>query len=80
MVDTEELEKWIKKSGKKIGFLAEKIGISRQSFRMKCHNKTDFTNRETDILCVELGISELIDKERIFFAKNVDKNRNVVAR
>ncbi len=74
MVDTELLEKWIVASGKKIGYLAEKIGVSRQYFNMKRNNKADFTNRETDILCSELGITSLIEKEKIFFANNVDKN------
>ena len=69
MVDTELLEKKIIESGKKIGYLAEKLGISRQYFRMKCKNKADFTNRETDILCDELSITTLTEKEKIFFKK-----------
>lgn len=76
MVDTELLEKRIAASGKKIGYLAKKIGVSRQYFNMKRNNKADFTNRETDILCRELGIIKLIDKEQIFFVKDVDKNGN----
>lgn len=69
MVDTELLEQKIIESGKKIGYLAEKLGISRQYFRMKCKNKADFTNRETDILCEELNITDLTEKEKIFFKK-----------
>lgn len=69
MVDTELLEQKIIESGKKIGYLAEKLGISRQYFRMKCKNKADFTNRETDILCNELSITTLTEKEKIFFKK-----------
>lgn len=69
MVDTPLLEQKIKNSGKKYGYLAEKLGISRQYFRMKCKNKADFTNRETDILCSELGITSLTEKEKIFFKK-----------
>ena len=69
MVDTPLLEQRIKDSGKKYGYLAEKLGISRQYFRMKCKNKADFTNRETDILCSELGITSLTEKEKIFFKK-----------
>lgn len=69
MVDTELLEQKIIESGKKIGYLAEKLGISRQYFRMKCKNKADFTNRETDILCDELNITTLTEKEKIFFKK-----------
>lgn len=69
MVDTELLERKIIESGKKIGYLANKLGISRQYFRMKCKNKADFTNRETDILCDELSITTLTEKEKIFFKK-----------
>ena len=69
MVDTELLEQKIIESGKKIGYMAEKLGISRQYFRMKCKNKADFTNRETDILCDELSITTLTEKEKIFFKK-----------
>lgn len=69
MVDTGLLEQKIIESGKKIGYLAEKLGISRQYFRMKCKNKADFTNRETDILCDELSITTLTEKEKIFFKK-----------
>lgn len=69
MVDTELLEQKIIESGKKIGYLAEKLGISRQYFRMKCKNKADFTNRETDILCDELSITTLTEKDKIFFKK-----------
>ena len=45
MVDTQLLEEKIKESGKKYGYLAEKLGISRQYFRMKSKNKADFTNK-----------------------------------
>lgn len=69
MVDTEALELLISNSGKKKGYLAEKLGISRQYFRMKCNNSADFTTREVDILCFELDIRKLIDKEKIFFKK-----------
>lgn len=64
MVDTPLLEQRIKDSGKKYGYLAEKLGISRQYFRMKCKNKADFTNRETDILCSELGITSLTENRQ----------------
>ena len=69
MVDTELLEEKIVESGKKIGYLAKKLGVSRQYFRMKCNNKADFTNRETNILCEELNITDLTEKEKIFFKK-----------
>ena len=39
---------------------------------MRCTNKYDFKSSDIDTLCYELGISKLTDKEKIFFAKNVD--------
>ena len=73
MVNTELLERAIRDSGKRKTYLAEKIGCTIQSFRMRCTNKYDFKSSAIDILCNELGISKLTDKERIFFAKNVDR-------
>ena len=69
MVDTQYIEKMILRSGKKKSYLAEKIGVSRQYFRMKCNNEADFTTREVDILCNELNITKLTEKEKIFFKK-----------
>lgn len=69
MVNELMLENRIKESGKKIGYLAEKLGISRQYFCQKRKNKADFTNRETDILCKELNITNIMEKESIFFAR-----------
>lgn len=71
MVDTQELENRIKLSGKKKQYLADKIGCSRQYLTMKIKNEVDFDLREVAILCNELHISTLSDKERIFFAKKV---------
>lgn len=73
MVNTELLEDAIRASGKRKQYLADKVGCTIQSFRMRCTNKYDFKSTDIDILCQELGITRLTDKERIFFAKNVDK-------
>lgn len=72
MVNTELLEEAIRVSGKKKRYLAEKIGCTQQSFRMRCTNRYEFKSGDIDILCRELGITKLTDKERIFFARNVD--------
>lgn len=69
MVDTQYLDNVILQSGKKKGYLAEKIGLSPQNFRLKCTNKSDFRISEVDTLCTELGITRLSDKEKIFFKK-----------
>ena len=67
MADTQYLEKLIKDSGKKKSYLADRIGCSRQYFRMKCNNEAEFTVSEANILCEELNVTKLTEKEKIFF-------------
>jgi hypothetical protein len=67
MVDTQYLESVIESSGKKKVYLAEKIGCTIQAFRLKCNNKNEFKLSEVDILCKELNITKLTEKEKIFF-------------
>lgn len=69
MVDTPYLESIISNSGKKKTYLSDKIGCSVQAFRLKCTNQTEFKISEVDILCTELGITKLTEKEKIFFKK-----------
>lgn len=73
MVDTQNLEKLVNDSGKTKTFLADKCGITIQSLKNKFENRTQFKSTEVGILCTELGITKLSDKERIFFAKEVDR-------
>lgn len=72
MVDTQLLEDAILKSGKKKVYLADRLGISIQTLRLKIKNCYPFDTDEVAILCDEVGIKRLTDKERIFFAKNVE--------
>lgn len=72
MVDTQLLDEKIEQSGKSKSFLANKCGITIQSFRMKRLNLSVFNTDQVDILCSELDIKTLREKEKIFFAKNVD--------
>lgn len=67
MVDTQLLEESIKKSGKKKTYLADKLGMSVQNLRLKINGESDFWTNEVTILCQELGITRLSDKEKIFF-------------
>lgn len=68
MTNTALLEKKIKESGKKKTYLAEKIGLSYAGFRNCVTNKAEFKVSHVDILCDELGITSLKEKETIFFA------------
>lgn len=69
MVDTLALEAIISESGTKKTHLAKKIGISVQNLRLKMNNKSEFKTNEVAVLCDELGITKLTDKEKIFFKK-----------
>lgn len=69
MTNTDKLMDKIKKSGKKISFLAERVGLSRSGFRNCIINKATFKATHIDILCDELKITSLKEKEEIFFAK-----------
>lgn len=70
MTNTELLEQRISDSGKKKGFLAGKVGLSRAGFRNCITNRAEFTASQIDILCAELNITSLKDRFAIFFAKN----------
>lgn len=68
MVDTQYLEAKIRESGKKKEHLARQCGITRQSLTSKCKNESQFTVQQVTILCRELGITKLSEKDKIFFA------------
>lgn len=71
MTNTELLEDKIKKSGKKKGYLAEKVGLSLAGFKNCCTNKSEFRTSQVQILCDELNIESLEEKQQIFFAPDV---------
>ena len=68
MTNTELLEAKIKESGKKISYLAEKCGLSYAGFRNCVINKAEFKVSHVEILCQELGITSLKERQVIFFA------------
>ena len=69
MTNTKLLEEKIKESGKKISYLAEKVGLSYAGFRNCVTNKAEFKATHIDVLCKELSI-DLKEMRTIFFAKN----------
>lgn len=69
MTNTELLERKIIESGKTRAFLAEKVGLSYAGFRNCVTNKAEFKAGQIAILCAELGITTLKEKDAIFFAK-----------
>lgn len=60
-VNTELLQKKIKDSGLKMGFIAEKLGRSRQALSDKIQGRTEFLLSEVRILC---DLLHLTDEER----------------
>jgi hypothetical protein len=69
MTNTVLLKEKIDKSGLKIGFIADFVGISRQLLWKKVNNLTPFNQYEIDKMCEVLRITSLKEKEAIFFAK-----------
>ena len=69
MTNTDLLKDKIDKSGLKISFIADFIGISRQLLWKKVNNLTPFNQYEIDKMCDVLRITSLRQKESIFFAR-----------
>ena len=71
MTNSELLEKKIRESGKKKGFLAKKVSLSLAGFYNCCNNKAEWKASQIDVLCDELNITDLNERQAIFFAKVV---------
>lgn len=61
------LNKYIDNSGLKIGFIVEKLGISRQAFDKKRKGETAFRASEVFVLCTLLNITDDDIKNKIFY-------------
>ena len=68
MTNQELLEKKILESGKKRGYLAKKCGLSRVGFLNCVKGDALFNTSHVKILCDELNITSLKERESIFFA------------
>lgn len=66
----ELLRSYIKDSGVKVSFLADKIGISRQALHLKVNGLRPFTQSEIMALKIALHMNDE-DFMRIFFAECV---------
>lgn len=73
MLDTQRFNLLVETKGIKKKKLCEMLGLSYLGLQKKIENKHDFTANEIQKLCDFLGITDLKDKESIFFASNVDK-------
>ena len=72
LVNTELLNQKITDVGKTRKYLSFKCGIAPQTLWNKINNMYDFTSTEVLILCKELNIKSLKERERIFFAQKVE--------
>ena len=72
MTNTNMLRDVIARSGLKIGFIAQVVGISRAALHRKINNESPFNQFEIEKMCSVLPIKTLKEKEAIFFAKDVD--------
>ena len=68
MTNTKLLEKKIEESGLKKNFIAQALGLSPYGLAKKINNENEFKTSEVDGLCKILNISDLAEKDRIFFA------------
>ena len=68
MTNTELLREAITRSGLKLQFIADTLGISRFALNNQIENQSQFTSGEIKTLCNLLGIESLSEKELIFFA------------
>lgn len=66
MGNPQYLEEIISLSGKKKGYLAERLGVTRQTFSKKCKNPSSFTNLQANVLCEELNVTKLSERQKIF--------------
>ena len=72
MTNTILLKEKIARSGLKLTFIAQEIGLSRAGLYNKINNRRQFNQFEIDMLCRLLHIRTAKEKEAIFFARHVD--------
>ena len=70
-IDTALLNKAIEDSGKRVGFLVDALGLSRQAFDRKRKGLTSFRLSEVYVLCDLLDIKDEQTKNAIFFPEKV---------
>ena len=73
MTNTALLEAVIAESGYKKSYIARVLGIRIETLGRKIRNISNFTAREVDLLCEVLSITDLEQKEAIFYCRQVEK-------
>lgn len=72
MTNTILLKEVISKSGLKYKHIAQVLGLTPYGLMKKIANESEFKTTEVALLCDILRISDLNEKERIFFAQRVE--------
>lgn len=67
MTNKKLLEKIIKESGYKKGYIAERAGLSRAGFCNCINNRAEFKASQINAICELLGIDQDM-RDKIFFA------------
>lgn len=65
IADRSLLNEYIKKSGYKLSYIANALGVTQATLSNKLSNRLYFRGAEVIAICVILNISD-IDKEKIF--------------
>ena len=74
MTNTTEIEAIIKSKGLKKKAIAQQLRLSSYGLALKLNNKNEFKANEITKLCDILGVKSLREKERLFFATEVEGN------
>ncbi len=72
MTNSKALRELIATKGLKLKYVAEVLGITYYALQQKINNVREFKTSEVASLCSLLDITSLNEKERLFFAKEVD--------
>lgn len=73
MTDVTLLRDKIAKSGYKMQYIAQQLGITPQGLYLKLNNTNQFRADEIQILCRLLHITDAREMKRIFFTNSVDE-------
>lgn len=68
MTDSSLLRQKIEERGFKLKYVAEQLKITPYTLQLKINNEREFKTSEVKILCEILNITELAEREQIFFA------------
>ena len=72
MTNSAELRARIDSLGLRYNYLAQQLGLTPYGLALKINNTNEFKISEVARLCELLNIKSLKERDRIFFAKNVE--------